>query len=247
MSEVFDDVRRAADMAVPAQVTAARTSAEVLAGIGLAVGGGGMILGRDRDGVPVVREIFHHEPREILVVGTLGLAKVIAFRALALGAQVWVETRRVAAWESFIRTSAGASGAIQVVREFPDTRFADEDRPMLVVVDSDSSLSEEDQVGTPWTTVLTVYAQLTPWNVADLGQADLVVMQELAPGEIRLAASALRGSGIEDRPAEVGPGEITVIAGGDAQVATPALTSVEGYLIGDIRRARRAAGRPRNG
>lgn len=239
MTDTFDDIRRMVEMAAPTQLPGARTSTEVLAAVSTLAGGSGLILGTDADGVPAVREIFSSEPREILAVGTIGLAKVIAFRALALGAQVWVETKRVAAWDSFIRTSAGASGAIQVVREFPDMTFASEDRPVLVVVDSDSSLSEEDQVGMPWTTVLTVYAQLTPWNVSDLSHADLVIMQKLTPGEIRLSSANLRGSGIDERLAAVSPDEISLLAGGQLQVATLALTSVERYMIGEVSRTRR--------
>lgn len=244
MSDTFDDIRRMVDTSIPAQIQGARTSSEVIAAIASDAGGSGMILGRDAEGQLVVRELFSSDPREILAVGTIGLAKVIAFRALALGAQVWVETRRVAAWDSFIRTSAGASGAIRVVRDFPDTRFATEDRPVLVVVDSDSSLSEEDPVGTPWTTVLTVYAQLTPWNAADLQYADLVIMQKLTPSEIRLSSSGLRGSGIEERLAGLGPDEISLSAGGSLHVATLELTGVERWLIGEVSRTRRSARQP---
>lgn len=227
------------DTSIPTQIQGARTSSEVIAAIASNAGGAGMILGRDADGQLAVREIFASEPREILAVGTIGLAKLIAFRALALGAQVWVETRRAAAWDSFIRTSAGATGAIRVVRDFPDTRFASEERPVLVVVDSDSSLSEEDPVGTPWTTVLTVYAQLTPWNVADLQYADLVIMQKLTPGEIRLSGSGLRGSGIDERLAGIGADEISLWGGGQLHVTRLEMTGVEQWLIGDLSRTRR--------
>lgn len=239
MSERLDDVRRMVDMTAPTQVAGVRTSAEVVAGVETLAGGAGLILGRSAGGGLAVRELFSSDPREILAVGTIGLAKVLAFRALALGAQVWVETRRVAAWDSFIRTSAGASGAIRVVREFPDTRFASEDRPVLVIVDSDSSLSEDDQVGTPWTTVLTMYAQLTTWNAADLTHADLAVMQKLTPGEVRLASTTVRGNEAAQRLESVAPDELSLLAGNNLEVVTLELTSVERYMIGDVSRTRR--------
>ena len=84
-----------------------------------------------------------------------------------------------------------------------------------------------------------VYAQLTPWNVSDLSHADLVIMQKLTPGEIRLSSANLRGSGIDERLAAVSPDEISLLAGGQLQVATLALTSVERYMIGEVSRTRR--------
>ncbi|WP_134323878.1 hypothetical protein [Cumulibacter soli] len=241
MTDKFADVRRMVDMNAPTQVRGVRTSNEVLGGVEYTAGGAGMILGREHGGQLAVRELFSSEPREILAVGTIGLAKVLAFRALALGAQVWVETRRVAAWDAFIRTSAGASGAIRVVREFPDARFASEDRPVFVLVDSDSSLAEDDQVGLSWTTVLTLYSQLTPWNVADLTYADLAILQKLTPAEARLAAGSIRGSDLAQRLEAVSHNELGLLSGSNLDVVTLELTAVERYMIGDVSRTRRRA------
>ena len=218
----------------PTQIGVFAADTTVVNQIGMATSGGGMIIGVDQDDSPVVVPLFAAEPREIVSVGSVGFAKLIAFRALALGSKVWVETNRPAFWETFIRMSAGSSGAINLVRQFPDVGGSTADNPSLVLVDSDASVSEEDQLGSPWVTVLTSYGQLTQWNAPDLAQADLLLMQPMSLTESKIAGSALNMGDAANVLAQLPSDVIIAATRNGMQAARVRLTSVEQWLIGSI-------------
>ncbi|QHC00881.1 hypothetical protein EK0264_11685 [Epidermidibacterium keratini] len=191
----------------------------------------GLVLGTDRNGEHVVVPFFGADPREVVAVGGIALAKLLCFRALALGAQVWVETRRFSAWETFIRMAAGSSGAIRLVHDFPEVQIASEAQPSLVVIDSDATVAEGEQLGRPWVTILTLYNQLNQWNSADLPHADLAIFQKLSPAEAKIAASVLRLPGSEGMFTQIPDDVITMTQFGKARAARINQTEAEAWLL----------------
>ncbi|GAA1845421.1 hypothetical protein [Asanoa iriomotensis] len=67
----------------------------------------GLVLGYDRHGSPVVVRVFRPEGTQIVAVGGLRVAQVLALRGLASGARVDVRTRRWAAWNAFAEEVGG--------------------------------------------------------------------------------------------------------------------------------------------
>ncbi|SNS18095.1 type VII secretion protein EccE [Actinoplanes regularis] len=78
----------------------------------LPTGRAGVVVGRDRHGRPLQVRLFRPEPTQVMLVGGLQCAQLLAFRALAVGARVLVRTRRPQEWVPFARGTAAASDSI---------------------------------------------------------------------------------------------------------------------------------------
>jgi hypothetical protein len=72
------------------------------------------VLGYDRHRIPVAARIFRPVPTQVVLVGGLRTAQLIAFRASALGALIDVRTRRWAAWSWFADELAAPAGTFTV-------------------------------------------------------------------------------------------------------------------------------------
>ncbi|WP_203784008.1 hypothetical protein [Asanoa ferruginea] len=192
----------------------------------------GLVLGYDRHGIPVVAKIFRPAPTRIVVVAGLRTAQLVAIRALALGAQVDVRTRRWAAWSGFADEVTAPTRNIVVTPDaaaIPDwaspslnggmpTRMASTTppgtplRPTLTIVDAATrGLRPANGPGTDrpadqgsatppgntrgWHATIIVRDELTSADTPLLTTADLVMLQNLRPGEANLVADtfALEG------------------------------------------------------
>ncbi|MEJ7772093.1 MAG: hypothetical protein WKF51_09340 [Geodermatophilaceae bacterium] len=213
--------------------------AEPAGSITMHTGGAGLIIGVDRDGKPMTIGLFRPEPTTVVAISGLALAQLLSFRALAIGAQVLVQTPRPGAWESFVHLSAGSTGAISQVERAGADRSGTANQPQLLLIDNDSSATTQNRSGASFATVLTVHDQLTQWNEASLTGADIVLLQGLSLSEARLAGAAL---GIVDQERLLGglaPDEVALVARHSLRTSRIVETSIEQWLIGPI--ARRAA------
>lgn len=207
--------------------------------IAMHTGGAGLIIGVDHDNNPMTIGLFRPEPTTAVAISGLALAQLLSFRALAIGAQVLVQTPRPGAWESFVHMSAGSTGAIrQVERAGPD-RSGTANQPQLLLIDNDSSATTQNRPGASFATALTVHDQLTQWNAGSLTGADIVLLQGLSLAEARLAGSALGIANPERVLAGLPPDEVVLIARNSLRTSRITETSIEQWLIGPI--ARRAA------
>lgn len=207
--------------------------------IALHTGGAGLIIGVDKDDQPMTIGLFRPEPTTAVAISGLALAQLLSFRALAIGAQVLVQTPRPGAWESFVHLSAGTTGAIaQVERAGPD-RAGTANNPQLLLIDNDSSATMQNRPGASFATALTVHDQLTQWNAGSLTGADLVLLQGLTLPEARLAGTALGIATPERTLAGLPADEVVLVARGSLRTSRIVETSIEQWLIGPI--ARRAA------
>lgn len=217
--------------------------AEPAAGIAMHTGGAGVILGVDTDDNPVTIGLFRPEPTTVVAISGLALAQLLSFRALAVGAQILVQTPRPGAWESFVHLSAGSTGAIRQVERAGSNRSGTPNQPQLLLIDNDSSATTQNRPGATFATTLTVHDQLTQWNVATLGGADMVLLQGLSLAEARLAGSALGITEPERALAGLPADTVVLVARKSLRVSRIVETSIEKWLIGPIARHTSKGGR----
>ncbi|MDQ3716432.1 MAG: hypothetical protein M3381_10545 [Actinomycetota bacterium] len=217
--------------------------ADPAAAIALHTGGAGLILGVDTDDKPVTIGLFRPEPTTVVAISGLALAQLLSFRALAIGAQIVVQTPRPGAWESFVHLSAGTTGAISQVERAGPNRSGTANQPQLLLIDNDSSATSQHHAGASFATTLTVHDQLTQWNVGSLGAADMVLLQGLSMAEARLAGTALGIPTPERALTGLAPDAVVLAARHSLRSTRVVETSIEKWLIGPIARHASKGGR----
>ncbi|CAM5686990.1 hypothetical protein SALBM135S_07337 [Streptomyces alboniger] len=79
--------------------------------LNLPIGDDGVVIGVDADSRPAVLGVNRPTPYDMVFIGGLWTAQVIALRAAATGARVAVETGRAGAWERLAQAlGVGQSG-----------------------------------------------------------------------------------------------------------------------------------------
>jgi hypothetical protein len=200
-------------------------------------GGAGLILGADERGRPVTVSFFRSEPTVAMTIGHLGLAQLVSFRALALGAQLVVATGRPSAWARIAEAaSATGDGVVEIVPPHaPPDRFGSSLRPFLFVVDTYSTAAVQSTPAMPgWSTVLTVREQLTSWDSGPLGRADLVVAQALPPAESALLSTATNLPDYQQAFSVLPDEAVAVITHDGVRWARTARTTLERQVIGSV-------------
>ncbi|HEX5740703.1 MAG TPA: type VII secretion protein EccE, partial [Pilimelia sp.] len=176
----------------PAPVAAASAPAHPgPAGAALRTPRAGLMVGVNRDGVPVLVRLFRPEPTRALLVGGVAAAQLLAVRALAAGARVVVRTTRPGAWEPFAR-AAGAPGAEVAVTlpATPEPGGDDPLHPLLSVLDA-GPVPYDLPADAAWRTQLVVRDELVAVDSATLALSDLVVLQPLRAAEADLVGAVL--------------------------------------------------------
>jgi hypothetical protein len=192
-------------------------SLSALALLGVSSPGTGLILGADVDQNPVPVRFFRPEPTRVTLVGGAWAARLIAFRALALGANVLVMTGDPTAWNGLGEQATGQSGRVLVAHgERPVAVNATAQQPVVVIYDLGvTGASTSPQLG-PWQTQLTVLRQLDERGVPAVRDAHLVLMQRLALHEAALMASALRLTSQSAQLLQMMEDEMLAVMGGGA-------------------------------
>jgi type VII secretion protein EccE len=207
--------------------------AEQAEGMHLPVSSGGLMLGSNRHGKPVVIRLFRPEQTRALLVGGVRAAQLIALRAMALGARVVVQTARPQAWEPFVRGAAVPGESIAVVppgRAFeiaPGSAL----HPLLVVVDV-GPVGADNRPGAGWQATLVVRDEFGPADVDVASRADLLVLQPLRPAEATLVGTALGLGEVAQWMTKIRPDMIGVVNRRAVRWAAFAQTPIESQLIG---------------
>lgn len=202
----------------------------------LAAGGAGVLLGTDRAGELRALALFRPEPTQALAVSGLALAQLLAFRSLAVGAQVVVETTRPAAWQSVASLGAGSTGWITLAQQADTARPGSAVAPQLTVIDHQASAASESRRAGTWGTVLTVHDQASHWNAELLAAADVVLLQELSVAESRQVAK-VRTVPADQPPLSSLPPDVVTVASRTGMLSVQVrATSVEQWLIGPVLR-----------
>jgi hypothetical protein len=158
--------------------------------------GSGLVLGWDQAKQPVMVRLFRDEPTRVTLVGGLWISRVVAFRALALGARLAVFTSRPEIWRDFGTWATGTDDRVAVLpADHRLTVTATSLRPVLFLYDGELLAPTQRPDLGPWQTQLTVLRQLTAYGFPAIQESNLVALQRLGREEAIAAASVLRLSG----------------------------------------------------
>ncbi|MGW0537494.1 hypothetical protein [Streptomyces sp. NPDC003032] len=206
--------------------------------LSLPIGDDGVVIGVDARGGPAVLGINRPTPYDVLLIGGLWTAQVIAFRAAATGARVAVETGRAEAWGQLVRAlGAGQSGmAVHEVGRVPPLG-ASAGSPVLVVRDCGMRPPRGRVVAGPWQSVLTVLPYLSPVAPRLMRQARLVGVQRVSPDEaVQIGRSLGLPRGDVDSLPTLADGVTLWCADRNRQYVMTQATDVETGLLGAARR-----------
>ncbi|MFF0742087.1 hypothetical protein ACFYVL_16985 [Streptomyces sp. NPDC004111] len=199
---------------------------------GVPVGGDGVLVGTDAAGRPLLLGVHRPVPYEVLLIGGLWTAQLLAVRAAGAGAgvRVAVETARAQAW-------AGVSGVeLFEVGRVPALGAA-EGRPVLVVRDCGMRPPRGRVVPAPWQTVLTLLPYLSAVAPGLVRGAALVGVQRVSPEEAQRLGRLLWLSPEETAALpELGDGVTLWCAGPDRHWVTSTADAPETELLGRARR-----------
>ena len=158
-------------------------SAEQLDTLALPIGDDGVVVGVDVEGHPAVLGVSRPTAYDIVLIGGLWTAQVLALRAAATGTRVAVETGRPQAWAQLVHAIASQSGmTVHDVGRVPPLG-ASAGEPVLVVRDCGMRPPRGRVVSAPWQAVLTLLPYLSPVAPRLIRQARLVGVQRVSPDE----------------------------------------------------------------
>ncbi|MEU6822249.1 hypothetical protein ABZ921_16615 [Streptomyces atriruber] len=211
---------------------------ESLPELDLPIGDDGVVIGVDADGSPAVLGVNRPTPYDMVFIGGLWTAQVIALRAAATGARVAVETGRAGAWAQLVQAlGVGQSGmAVHDVGRVPP-QGASAGSPVLVVRDCGMRPPRGRVASAPWQSVLTVLPYLSPVAPRLVRQARLVGVQRVSPDEAAQIGQllGLPGADVESLPT-LADGVTLWCADRDRQYVMTQATDAETGLLGTARR-----------
>ncbi|MDT0310319.1 hypothetical protein RM780_25705 [Streptomyces sp. DSM 44917] len=159
-------------------------SAGDLEELALPAGDDGIIVGLDSRSRPAVLGIHHPAPYDIVLIGGLWAAQVLALRAVATGARVAVETGRPRLWT---RLAQAANGGVECMTLHEVGRVpplgATLGSTVLVVRDCGARPPRGRVASAAWQPVLTLLPYLGPAAPRLLERAALVGVQRVSPDE----------------------------------------------------------------
>ncbi|MFC9536862.1 hypothetical protein [Streptomyces sp. NPDC056975] len=157
---------------------------EQLDSLALPIGDDGVVVGVDADGQPAVLGVNRPTPYDMVLIGGLWTAQVLALRAAATGARVAVETGRAQAWAQLVQAVGGGQSGMTVhdVGRVPP-QGASAGGPVLVVRDCGMRPPRGRVASAPWQSVLTLLPYLSPVAPRLMRQARLVGVQRVSPDE----------------------------------------------------------------
>jgi hypothetical protein len=159
-------------------------SVEQVDSLTLPIGDDGVVIGVDGEGRSAVLGLNRPTPYDIVLIGGLWTAQVLALRAAATGARVAVETGRAQHWMQMVHAMGGGQNGMSVydVGRVPP-QGASAGQPVLVVRDCGMRPPRGRVVSGPWQAVLTLLPYLSPVAPRLMRQARLVGIQRVSPDE----------------------------------------------------------------
>lgn len=213
-------------------------SVEQFDSLALPVGDDGVVIGVDSENRPAVLGINRPTPYDVVLIGGLWTAQVLALRAAATGARVAVETGRAQAWMQLVHAMGGGQNGLAVydVGRVPP-QGASAGGPVLVVRDCGMRPPRGRVVAGPWQAVLTLLPYLSPVAPRLIRQARLVGVQRVSPDEAAELGRtmALPRTDVEALPT-LADGVTLWCADRDRQYVMTQPTDAETGLLGTPRR-----------
>ncbi|MGW7417646.1 hypothetical protein [Streptomyces sp. NPDC054863] len=202
----------------------------------LPVGDDGVLVGDDAEGRALLLGVHRAAPYDVLLIGGLWTAQVLALRASAAGVRVAVETARAQAWEEAVAVGGAAGAELFDVGRVPVLGAA-EGRPVLVVRDCGMRPPRGRVVRAAWQSVLTLLPYLSPVAPRLIQDSGLVGVQRVSPEEAQRIGGLL-GLPPEEADALPGLGDGVTLwcAGRERHWVTTTATDDEDALLGPARR-----------
>lgn len=166
---------------------------EDLGAMAFPVGDDGVVIGVDPQQQPAVLGLFRPTAYDLVLVGGVWTAQIIALRAAATGARIAVETARPQLWAPMAQAAGGGQPCVtvhQVGRLGP--QGASVASPVLVVRDLGARPPRTRLSAAPWQTTLTLLPYLGPNATRLLNAADLVGVQRVSPRRPSCSAGCSR-------------------------------------------------------
>ncbi|MFF2010878.1 hypothetical protein ACFVWY_17670 [Streptomyces sp. NPDC058195] len=206
--------------------------------LSLPVGDDGVPLGSDAEGTERTLSFPHPAPYDVLLIGGLWTAQVLALRVAATGALVLVETGRPAAWTSLARAAGTGWERVilhQVGRVPP--AGAAEGRPVLVVRDCGMRPPRGRVVPAPWQSVLTLLPYPSVVAPRLMRASALVGVQRVSPQEAGTIGGVLGLPRTESEALPTLADSVTLwVAGRERHWVTTGASEAETRLLGAARR-----------
>ncbi|WP_307826776.1 hypothetical protein [Streptomyces pactum] len=159
-------------------------SLDQLSTLTLPVGDDGVVAGVDPEGRPVLLGLSRPAPFDVVLVGGLWTAQILALRTAGTGARVAIETGRAQSWAPLVQAAGGGHPCMvthEVGRVGP--QGASVRGPVLVVRDCGVRPPRGRVTAAPWQSVLTLLPYLSPAAPRLLEHAALVGVQRVSPDE----------------------------------------------------------------
>lgn len=167
-------------------------TADELAAISMPIGDDGVLIGTDPDAQPAVLGLSRPTAFDVVLVGGLWLAQVLALRAAATGARVGVETGRPQVWQQLAQAAGGGQ---QCVTVYPVGRVPAQgpsvSSPVVLIRDCGVRPPRGRVTSVPWQAVVTVLPYVSEHAPRWLAQAQLVGIQQISPQEIEVVRDTL--------------------------------------------------------
>ncbi|MGK5628066.1 hypothetical protein [Streptomyces sp. URMC 123] len=211
---------------------------EQLGALALPVGDDGVVAGVDAGGRPAVLGFHHPVPYDVVLVGGLWTAQVLALRTAATGARVAVESGRPQVWSNLVQAAGGGQPCMTLhdVGRVPP-QGPSVGSPVLVVRDCGMRPPRGRVTALPWQSVLTLLPYLSPVAPRLLENADLVGVQRVSPDEAAQIGRILGLTAAEVEGLSSLPDGVTLwCTRRDRQFVATQPTDAESGLLGAPRR-----------
>jgi hypothetical protein len=167
-------------------------TADEIAAVSMPIGDDGVIIGIDTESQPAVLGLARPTPFDVVLVGGLWLAQVLALRAAATGARVGVETGRPQAWQQLAQVAGGGQQCITV---YPVGRVPAQgpsvSSPVVLIRDCGVRPPRGRVTSLPWQAVVTLLPFVSEYAPRWLAQAQLVGIQQISPQETDVVRETL--------------------------------------------------------
>ncbi|MFD7290699.1 hypothetical protein [Streptomyces sp. NPDC057539] len=211
---------------------------EDLGALSLPVGDDGVVIGDDAEGRPQLVGFHRSTPYDVLLIGGLWTAQVLALRAAGTGARVAVETGRAQAWTRLAQAAGAGLDCITLheVGRVPPMG-ATVGSPVVVIRDCGMRPPRGRVVSSPWQSVLTLLPYLSPVAPRLMRAATLVGVQRVSPQEAEQIGRILGLSRVEcDALPTLADGVTLWCAGRERHWVMTGATDAETGLLGVARR-----------
>jgi hypothetical protein len=166
---------------------------EELAAFGVPLGDDGVVIGVDAKRQAAVLGLSRRTAYDVLLIGGLWTAQVLALRAAGTGARVAVETGRAHVWAPLVQAAGAGQQCITLheVGHVP-SMGPSVSSPVVIIRDCGMKPPRGRVISAPWQSVVTLLPYLSPAAPRLLQTSSLVGIQRVSPDEAAHLSRTMR-------------------------------------------------------